>query len=130
MNELTKKDYVNILIEGAAMFFLMVAFLFILSEKENYLYFENYSKKGLLSVVVLFQAIVTWTLLYIRKVRNQFPAILAYIFIIGTIFYVIADENYRYTDMEESSLCLIFIVMEIAWIAVRYVHNQYYHKSL
>lgn len=122
MDELTKKDYVNILIEGAAMFFVMVAFLFIFGGGNLYI---EYHKEDFLLVVASFQAIVTWTLLYIRKIHNRLTAVLAYTFIIGTIFYAIAD-GHGSTDIEESSLFLVFIVMVVAWLAVRYVHNQYY----
>lgn len=127
MNDFSKKDYVNILIEGAAMFFVMVAFLFILGDGELCFKFD---KEEFLLIIAVFQAIVTWTLLRIRKIHNLFTAVLAYTFIIGTIFYTIANGTYSTTIIEEPSLYLVFIVMVIAWLAVRYVHNQYYHKSL
>lgn len=60
MNDFSKKDYVNILIEGAAMFFVMVAFLFILGDGELYFKFD---KEEFLLIIAVFQAIVTWTLL-------------------------------------------------------------------
>lgn len=126
MNELTKKDYVNILIEGAAMFFLMVVYLFICGEGD--LDFDNFHKGDFIAAIMFFQIIATWILLYIRKIYKRFTVVLAYTFIISTIFYMIADKQSYSRDVaiEESSLFLVFIVMVVAWIAVRHVHNQYY----
>ena len=130
MNDLTKKDYVNILIEGAAMFFVMMAFLFVTCKNLDYGKIQfRYAKEDLLLAVVFFQAIVTWVLLYIRKIPNKITVILAYAFIIGIVFYAIADEHICDAYIEKYFLFLVFIVMEAAWLDVRYVHNQCYHKK-
>lgn len=124
MNELTKKDYVNILIEGAAMFFLMVAYLFICGDGDLRSY--NFHKGDFIAAIMFFQIIATWILMYIRKIHNRFVAVLSYTFIICTIFSMITDTDYGDTKLKESSLFLVFIVMVLAWLAVRHVHNQYY----
>ena len=123
-NELTKKDYVNIIIEGAAMFFLMVAYLFICGDGD--LKFYNFHKGDFIAAIMFFQIIATWILMYIRKIHNRFVAVLSYTFIICTIFYMITDTYYGDAKLKESSLFLVFIVMVLAWLAVRHVHYQYY----
>lgn len=146
MKDLTKKDYINILIEGITMYFLLVSFLLIMmgndfsySSSDNFYFIKGASTKSiLLWMIVIFQSLVTWKLMKIRKIPKELKVILTYTFVVWITCYAIIDvgyhdggflRSYSYThiDVEEKpSLRILFFVMEFAWLLIRYVHNQYF----
>ena len=122
MNDLTKKDYVNFLIEGVSMFFVMVVILLIWSEGD--LYISHIDKFSQFFSIVILQSIVTLILVRIRKIHLRlFVVILSYALILGIFFCLISyDDKIK---LDGLNLFLVFIVMVVAWVTVRYVHNQY-----
>lgn len=130
MKDLEKRDYLNIVIEGCVMWFALAAILLILGEvRDEILCFFDFKEEKyvVLWIVFISQLVITSGLLKIRKIPHKPLVVLSYSFVVWLIYYVLVDTTdydtpYIYID---NLFYPIFILKEVAWLVIRYVHNQY-----
>ncbi len=141
MKDLEKRDYLNIMIEGCVMWFALVAILLILGDvrKQSIIYFFDYEKYVILWIVFISQLVITSGLLKIRKIPHKPLVVLSYSFVVWLIYYVLVDvdaEHFIFYTYDIPYIYIddlfypIFILMEIAWFVIRYIHNQYMINKL
>lgn len=128
MDNLTKKQIVESLIEGVIFFFTFVMFLFLLGEKNRYydLSFDVGGIEGLCFFSFVFSIIVVNIVL--RRIRKQERnvSLISFIYSIITTFmvYVLAYEEYGDYYFDYSSFPLLALVMITSWVIIRYIQIQ------
>lgn len=136
MNNSTLTKIVNYLIEGLIMFFLIVVWLFISCDDKNSSSIEYNGRDDTLMLLLFITSIgllaVTWFLLKKRiagiKTEDCTIASIVYAFIVGFTLYAIMDYESSYSghsyEIDFSSFPLLWLIMEVAWLVIRYILNS------
>ena len=132
MNNSTLTKIVNYLIEGLIMFFLIVVWLFISCDDKNSSSIEYNGRDDTLMLLVFITSIgllaVTWFLLKKRiagiKTEDCTIASIVYAFIVGFTLYAIMDYESSYSKIDFSTFPLLWLIMEVAWLVIRYILNS------
>lgn len=130
MDNLTKKQIVESLIEGVIFFFAFVMFLFLLGEKDWYykyhLNFDVGGIEGLCFFSFVFSVILVNVVL--RRIRKQESnvSLISFIYSVITTFmvYALVHEGSGDDYLDYSSFPLLFLVMIASWVIIRYIQTQ------
>ena len=130
MDNLTKKQIVESLIEGVIFFFVFVMFLFLLGEKEGPYHGLEYSDIGGIEGLCFFSFVFSVILVNVvlRRIRKQESnvSLISFIYSVITTFmvYALAYEEYGDYYFDYSSFPLLFLVMIASWVIIRYIQTQ------
>ena len=136
MNNSTLTKIVNYLIEGLIMFFFIVVFLFIMGDKgSSSIHYDEVLFEDMLLFVPMGLFVVTWLLLKIRIVgiQTKYCVVISllYAFIGGFMLYTMGNESYFPSEyyVKFSTFPLLWLIMEITWLVIRYILNSILHKN-
>lgn len=136
MSNSTLTKIVNSLIEGLIIFFLLVVWLFIAFDDKNSSGIECKAGSDTLTALFFFTSVglfaVTWFLLKkrIAGIQTEYcvATSIAYTFIVCFTIYAIMDyKDYYHGDYYEidfSTLPLLWLIMEVAWLVIRHILNS------
>lgn len=130
MDNLTKKQIVESLIEGVIFFFVFVMFLFLLGEKGGYGLRYSRSDIGGIEGLCFFSFVFSVILVNVvlRRIRKQESnvSLISFIYSIISTFmvYALAHKDWSSYFFAYDSLPLLALAMIVSWVIIRYIQKQ------